>query len=133
MKEKIRLGQLCKKLREDCVGAVVMKLNDRVAKAFPDTVMTWTKKTLWLEAKHVKDEASFQKAIKTDSLQYRMMRRLERHGLALYVIFDDTVNGAYLVMPSALPSYRTSHVGATKGKKSQILEGLVLLIKGIFL
>lgn len=94
MNELTRTRKLVQDLSSGLNGSVVIKHTDSHTQGVPDISVTWAGITSWWEAKLIKKNKIIGREV-----QNEMMRRMERAGLAYYVIYNDK-GEVYITSPS---------------------------------
>ncbi len=84
MQEKDANGKARDFIRKECVRAKVYKHNDRQTKGMPDTSVTWSEATSWLEFKMLHGDESVHNEL--DPLQLVELVRLEQQCHRAWVI-----------------------------------------------
>lgn len=84
MQEKDANGKARDAIRKQCAGSWVKKLNDRMTKGLPDTVVAWSSNTSWLEFKMLTGDESIHNEL--DPIQLVELIRLEHNTHRAWVI-----------------------------------------------
>lgn len=110
MNEIPRSREFSRRVSLALAGSIVLKHTDRFTQGIPDTSVTWARVTSWWEHKILRDDK-----IQGREVQNEMMRRLERCGLAHYVLFAPSFTT--IVKPSAIVD------GRLVSKEIEVLKG----------
>lgn len=125
MNERDCTTKLLALLAKTYPGAVIFKFADRFTANIPDLSITQDNQTAWLEVKKLKNPRGPLQLSQFQLSQLEIMCRLERQGLARYVVFSDKQVGTFL------PSY-VKETLAMSGRLSFPESSLEAIVQQIF-
>lgn len=98
MNEAELKAKLMAHIRQNLSGSLAFRHEDKLSAGIPDISVTYRASTIWIEGKMLRDGS-----ITDTGLQRQNMKRLERYGKAIYVIWSS--NQTFIVQPCELEHF----------------------------